>query len=468
MSWLLLGILVVVLVSLAILIRPLIARDNATVTASPSELAVYRAQLDELDQDIERGAIDETQSEAARREIERRLLAAARAARKITDKSKDGGGTKPASLPLAARKRLAAGLVVGLPLASMLIYLAMGAPDLAIVPPARTQSFTVADLPPEAVEELAALTAAARPNAPQALKALGRFYIAHKLFVEAAETFAAGRAAAPEDIDMVALHGEALVYKSDGFVSQEAIDAFQAVLGLDEADARGRYYLALATRQAGRLREALDMWAALAAESSLSDPWTEPLAAQIQNAATELGLDATEFLPSAVALSLGGETAAQAAAKMPPEVRAAAIRQMVDNLAARLEQNPDDLAGWIRLARSRAVLGEMDKAVRAFAKADELETQVTIPFLVGWMQALIQSAPDPASLPADLGAVLDRVLALEPDNGNALWFAGIVAAQADETDAAIAHWRHLLEVLPEDAEIGPIVVRALTQIGAAP
>lgn len=54
---------------------------------------------------------------------------------------------------------------------------------------------------------------------------------------------------------------------------------------------------------------------------------------------------------------------------MPPRARDAAIRSMVDGLAARLERSPRDADGWTRLMRSRVVLGEKSVAATAFRKA---------------------------------------------------------------------------------------------------
>ncbi len=54
---------------------------------------------------------------------------------------------------------------------------------------------------------------------------------------------------------------------------------------------------------------------------------------------------------------------------MPPRERDAAIRSMVDGLAARLERSPRDVEGWTRLMRSRVVLGEREVASAAFRKA---------------------------------------------------------------------------------------------------
>jgi cytochrome c-type biogenesis protein CcmH/NrfG len=47
---------------------------------------------------------------------------------------------------------------------------------------------------------------------------------------------------------------------------------------------------------------------------------------------------------------------------MSPEEQAAMIQNMVDGLAARLEQEPDDVQGWLRLIQARIVLGDTDQA----------------------------------------------------------------------------------------------------------
>jgi cytochrome c-type biogenesis protein CcmH len=66
----------------------------------------------------------------------------------------------------------------------------------------------------------------------------------------------------------------------------------------------------------------------------------------------------------------GGEKKTTSEATAPPEHDA--IRAMVDGLAARLESSPRDVEGWMRLMRSRVVLGEVDVAARAFHKALEI------------------------------------------------------------------------------------------------
>jgi len=51
---------------------------------------------------------------------------------------------------------------------------------------------------------------------------------------------------------------------------------------------------------------------------------------------------------------------------MAPSDRVAMIQGMVDRLASRLDQSPRDVEGWIKLMRSRTVLGEAEAAEQTF------------------------------------------------------------------------------------------------------
>jgi cytochrome c-type biogenesis protein CcmH len=68
--------------------------------------------------------------------------------------------------------------------------------------------------------------------------------------------------------------------------------------------------------------------------------------------------------------------------------RAAVIRAMVERLASRLEAQPDDLDGWLRLTRAYGVLGEIEQARTALARAEAL------------VQALPAEAPERAAVAA--------------------------------------------------------------------
>jgi len=62
----------------------------------------------------------------------------------------------------------------------------------------------------------------------------------------------------------------------------------------------------------------------------------------------------------------------QAAQEMTPEERAEMILAMVEGLAARLEDDPNDEPGWTRLIRSRKVLGQTDKLAADTARVKDI------------------------------------------------------------------------------------------------
>lgn len=72
----------------------------------------------------------------------------------------------------------------------------------------------------------------------------------------------------------------------------------------------------------------------------------------------------------AAAPPIDPETRAQIEA-MSPDEQAAMIEGMVAGLAARLEQDPNDLAGWLRLIRARVVMGDLEQAQQDLAIAQQ-------------------------------------------------------------------------------------------------
>jgi len=81
---------------------------------------------------------------------------------------------------------------------------------------------------------------------------------------------------------------------------------------------------------------------------------------------------------------------------MSPEEQAAMIAGMVDGLAVRLEQDPSDLEGWMRLIRARAVMGDFDQV-----RADLATAQQTFPPESQEGQMLAQLAAELLPPPAD-------------------------------------------------------------------
>jgi cytochrome c-type biogenesis protein CcmH len=152
--------------------------------------------------------------------------------------------------------------------------------------------------------------------------------------------------------------------------------------------------------------------------------------------------------PQGAAAPERGPTAADVAAaqNMSAGDRQQMIRGMVDGLAARLDGEPSDVEGWLRLIRAYKVLGDDAKAAEAAAKAAAANPAAR-PRIVETVRQLgvsvASAAPAPAASPPAPPAPLDA--------------AAIRAATAA---ADVASFRRRLDGNPNDRE-------ALFQVGLA-
>lgn len=355
------------------LLRPLLGA-KADAAAEPADradydLAVYRDQLVEVERDLERGLFTPEEAQAARLEVERRVLSAAA-------RSETGA---PAS---SRRLRLAAALAVAvlIPAAAGGLYLELGAPGVGDVPLAGRQGGNVAENHDmdKLVGELRARLERDPENANGWLL-LARSSLAIGRMQEAAEAF--GKAAeltnrAPE---ILAAWGETVVMIDGNLVPPQARKLFEEALAGDPDESRARFYLGLAKAQSGDLQGALGDWTLLARASPPEAPWLPALTEQINRAAAELGQEPPSLAPVAGPLpppsaALPGPSQAdiEATAAMSPAEREGLIRAMVERLAQRLGEAPDDRDGWLRLGRAYQVMGESAKAEEAFARAQAL------------------------------------------------------------------------------------------------
>ena len=142
------------------------------------------------------------------------------------------------------------------------------------------------------------------------------------------------------------------------------------------------------------------------------------------------------------------------------------IEQMVTSLAARLESNPEDLAGWKMLGRSYMTLQNFDGAVQAFERAVALEESQNGQTLVDLGGAIL--ARDNTRIEGRTSALFESALALEPNNPAALFYAGIAALNRGNTELAADRWEVLLGLNPPDEIRGVIEQRIAEWRGEAP
>ncbi|MFO1060777.1 MAG: hypothetical protein U1E53_27865 [Dongiaceae bacterium] len=281
-------------------------------------------------------------------------------------------------------------------------------------------------------------------------------------------------------------YGEALTEAADGQVTPVARDAFAAALKEDPGDARAQFYLASAEAQAGHPDRALEQLVSLEAASPADASWRPMVGAAIDQLARQLGRDpaalpgrkaAASAAPSippstppsappaaaGAAPPLDPEAMAQVQAMKPAE-REAFIKGMVAQLADRLKQQPGDLEGWLRLARAYGVLGQRPEQQDALARAAALAPErgdIALDYAGSLLQGAAAAKP-----PAAFGEIVAKVLAREPDNRLALYYAGIAAAAAGRPAEARQHWQKLLATIPADAPQRGELQRQIDALGA--
>jgi cytochrome c-type biogenesis protein CcmH len=145
------------------------------------------------------------------------------------------------------------------------------------------------------------------------------------------------------------------------------------------------------------------------------------------------------------------------------------IAAMVDKLAARMKDRPDDVEGWIMLARSYTVLGRYADALPAYARATELQPQNAslLADYADTVAATKRTANNPESI-----ALIERALAVDPGHPKALALAGTVDYDRGDYTRAIIRWQAILERVPAESDLGQQITGSIAdaraKLGGAP
>ena len=140
---------------------------------------------------------------------------------------------------------------------------------------------------------------------------------------------------------------------------------------------------------------------------------------------------------------------------------------MIAQLQTRLEQNPDDVQGWVTLGQALAAQTRFAEAVEAFRRARELLGD-NPDLLVREADSLAMSRG--GILEGEPETLIQKALELNPEHSGALWLAGMAADVRGDFPAAIDYWKRARQVIenPESlAELDRLIVRAEGFVGTA-
>jgi len=446
--------------ALAALLLPLLRRRYRVESRAAHDLAIYKDQLAELKREVAAGAIGAEPAKAARIEIERRILAAG------------ADGSAPRIAEIKPRRFLPAIIGIGLPLLALGLYVEIGNPQMPAQPLASRAKPTPVMTGDTEARVRAALEQLRRrietdPKDVSAWLSLGRLRLGIGQVDEAVKALREAERLAPDNVEVLVALAEALTFEAQGSVTPAARALFERALTKDPKLAGARYYIGLAEMQAGDARAALSRWLDLEADSPADAPWLATLAAEIERVSKQAGIDPKTLRPDRrqprgadPAMPQPGADDVARMEKLSPQEREAAIKSMVDRLADRLKDSPDDLDGWRRLGRARGVLNDHAGAAEAWKQADRLKPDDP-EILASLAEALLRGAGPTTDLPEATLAVLRRLERANPHSGLALFYLAEAAEKAGDREGAISRLRTLRDMMPANAPARAAVDRRI-------
>ena len=135
----------------------------------------------------------------------------------------------------------------------------------------------------------------------------------------------------------------------------------------------------------------------------------------------------------------------------PPKMTQEQINGMVAKFAEKMAANPDDLKGWLMLARSYKTMGRFEEAANAYGKAEKLVNED--PDLLASYAETIAMASNGKGLKGKPMQLVERALKLDPKHPHSLFLAGAAAMEAGENKKGIAYWEALLPQVEPGSEI---------------
>ena len=345
--------------------------------ADDPQVALYKAQLAEVDRDVARDVIAPDEAERAKAEIARRLIAASRQERHA--------GESPIGRPVAVVAALLMLVVAGG------TYVSLGAPGYPDLPqaeriamgdavranrPSQAAAEALAPVlaPPEVEADYLASVEQLREMVPQRGDDLQGWELLARheanLRDYAAAAAAQGRVVeikgAEATADDLMRHADLLVAAADGYVSPEAETVVRRLLDIDPNSIAGRYYIGAMYDQTDRPDLALRFWRSIL-DSGAEETFHMALArAQADMTAARAGVDYTPPPPVTVATEdlLTTETF--------DDETLARVEGMVNGLADRLATQGGTVDEWARLIVSYSVLGEDESARAVLAEARDV------------------------------------------------------------------------------------------------
>jgi cytochrome c-type biogenesis protein CcmH len=410
------------------LVRPV---KQAGISSQRLNASIYRDQLQALERDFTSGAITPADYEATKDELQLRML---------DDTEESTPVLQADSSPVLSARVTAVSITALLALGSGGLYWWLGTP--AAIDPVASQKMDN-DKIEKMVSDLAARLQA-NPDNPKGWAMLARSYKAMGRLQEAEAAYTKAGSILETNPDLLTDYADLLAVRADGSLEGKPMILISKALALDPQHPMGLMMSGVAAYRRNEFSGAVAHWEKLLLVLEPGSQDAQQVETDIADARAKAGMPAAKATSPQAAI--GAE-----AGKLPPVDAAAAgpmtpekINQMVDRLAERLKGNPQDLEGWVRLARAYKVQNRLPEAEQAYAKAGKF-VDSNPDLLTQYADVLAMRAGN--NLEGRPLALVNKALALDPKHPTALMMAGSAAFRRGDYAKAVGHWEKVLTVL---------------------
>jgi cytochrome c-type biogenesis protein CcmH len=241
--------------ALLLLVPALLGRKQVRdLDRNQQNVAIARERMKELEGEYGRGTLSETDYEQAKRELEQALL-------HDVEETAEPVTTSPAT---AARGALL-WVVLGVPLAAVLLYLQLGTPNAMQpqVQSAAPQGHAGGDSTAATMEQLVAGLAAKLQEEPENAEGwfmLGRSYMSMGRYSEAANAFKRVHDLVGDEPAVMLRYADALAMAQGGKIAGEPFEFIKRALELKPDDTTGLWLAGLGYEEQGQYEQAVQHW----------------------------------------------------------------------------------------------------------------------------------------------------------------------------------------------------------------
>ena len=147
-------------------------------------------------------------------------------------------------------------------------------------------------------------------------------------------------------------------------------------------------------------------------------------------------------------------------AAAPAERSQEQIEANVEQLAKKLQSNPNDAQGWTMLARSYSSMEKFSESAGAYAKATELSPKDADLWAEYAFATAMASGRSLEGKPTEL---INHALQVDPENAKALQLAGSAAFQAKDYKKAIDYWQRVLKKVPPGSDVAQTITERINE-----